>query len=129
MKKAWSVRRWLQFRLRTVFVLTAVCAATIALLQRAQKLRETARKHEIEWSMADGHAEFVLCYRRYYDPFTGTRWPPTPASQKLSNEWRLIADHHKRLRDKCHAAIWQPWVLLNPDPPRPPEPDWPRIIR
>jgi hypothetical protein len=121
------MHRWLQFRLRTIFFVTTLCAATIALLSRAQELTEAARKLDIERSIAASFAETVK-FDRFRHPLADPA-PLPPATQRLSDQWMALARHHERMRDKRLAARWQPWVLLAPDPRRPPEPIWPKIIR
>jgi hypothetical protein len=116
--------RWLQFRLRTIFLATAICGAALAFLLRAQRLHETARRLDIERSMAESRAELAEqrdFRNRYRQP--GSPRPKVGAeSQALADQWRALAVYHGQLRDKRRREVWMPWVSLQPDPPHPSEP-------
>ena len=124
------MRRWFQFRLSTLLIVVTLCAAVIALLQRAQALHEAARKHEIERSMAEACADLTVAseFRTFRMP-AAPKPLTSPAIAEQANQWRLIAVHHERLRDKYRRGAWMPWLMFSSDPPRPIEPAWPKIIR
>ena len=125
------MHRWLQFRLRTVFLATALCGALLALLLRAQRLHETARRLDIERNMAESRAELTeqRDFRNRFWKSGSPRPKVSAASQQLADQWRAVAAFHGRLRDKRRREVWMPWLSLQPDPPRPPEPNWPKIYR
>lgn len=119
------MHRWLQFRLRTIFLLTALVAAATAFFIRAQQLREAAERHDKERYTAEFFC--VVCEDSYYRYRSAEH--ANDDAQAYVDAWRSVADHHASLRDKCQSAVWMPWVSLRPDPPSPPVPDWPKIDR
>lgn len=116
--------RWLQFRLRTVFLATAFCGAVLAFLLRTQDLRESARRLDIERSMAKSRAELTeqRGFRNRFRKPGSPRPKVSAASQQLTDQWRAVAAYHGQLGDKRRREVWMPWLSLQPDPLRPPEP-------
>jgi hypothetical protein len=115
----------MQFSLRTILLVTAICAAGLAYLHRVQQLRAAVERHDKERYRAEHFV--VVCegsYHRYRDSSHASDDPQT-----CVKAWRAVADHHARLRDKCQKAVWMPWLSLSPDPASPAVPDWPTIDR
>ena len=93
------------FSLRTLFVVVTVAAiiSAVALLQyrRANKLRRLSNEH---LCLYGAHSNNVPCY--LFDP-------------RRDRQLKTIA-YHKAMAEKCSRTIWQPWVAIESDPPKPP---------
>ena len=91
-----------RFSLRTLLVVVTVCAvgcaAAIAQINRAARLRQLADQHGVEvWN----NACIIQKKRRYrVDP-------------------RLAIEYHRAMEEKYREQIWHPWVALSSDPPKP----------
>lgn len=107
-------RHWFRFRLRTLFVVVAVCAIALGLWRRASHLNERYRFHKI-------HGLTNLLWQ-YSDD---THLPPP---EELATYYEQTAYHkaqaeyHQAMMDKCGRMIWRPWVVLESEPEKPLEP-------
>ena len=97
----------LQFRIRTLLLLTALIAAVLAGYVRQRRLEGMARLHQCQ-------AELVAKHRQ---------WLHSVSFHVPEEEWSKIDDRermHQQIAAEYRQQIWRPWVrITRPDPPLP----------
>ena len=97
-----------RFSLRTLMVVVTMAAVAIAQYTRSRELqRLTMNELMLSMGWATTH---IQCYR-------------CPENDRLRAYKTKAADYHSEMAEKYRRRIWQPWVGLAPDPPKPELPE------
>lgn len=100
-------RRWLQFRLRTVFIVVTVVALSLGWWRHRDYCLARANSHQ---------ESQIDCLVETIDA-GGHRWienmPPQPVdTQRVAEDARLtqLAEEHRKTSESFRLAVWFPWL-------------------
>jgi hypothetical protein len=112
-------RRWLQFRLRTLFIFMTMAAVALWWWNHRAYCLQKAHEHGIEGLVFHIRGSIVVT--------SGVLEPgPVPAKRQVVTEdqvrYRRLADHQEQVATAYRRAVYQPWLRwwIDEAPPREP---------